>query len=391
MRRISEFAREHPAMTTPSTKLRSRVATYSKNKLQLGLFGLNLSSGRSATKAPERWSGNWEDNLAAAIMADDAGMDFHLPVGRWKGYGGATNFEGAGFESTAWACGLLAQTKHMHIFATVHAPLVHPVFAAKQFVTADQIGRGRFGLNIVCGWNSDEFGMFGVQQREHDDRYAYGTEWIQAIYRMWEEQRPFDVEGEYLHLHAVEAEPKPFGGTRPIVMNAGSSEAGRGFALANCDMLFRAWRSVEMNKEDNAATTAAAAANGREVGVYTSGYVICRPTTKEALEYEHYIVEENADWEAIDHLMALSAAGNHSQINMPPEIIQGMRRRMAAGHGGFPAVGGPDDVAKALATLHEAGFAGFAFSHVNYVDEFPYFRQEVLPRLERMGLRVPTT
>ena len=108
-------------------------------------------------------------------MADAAGIDFLLPVGRWKGYGGETNFEGATLETTAWACGLLAQTERITVFATVHAPLVHPVFAAKQFVTADHVGRGRFGLNIVCGWNQDEFDMFGVEQREHDDRYAYGA------------------------------------------------------------------------------------------------------------------------------------------------------------------------------------------------------------------------
>jgi hypothetical protein len=36
-----------------------------------------------------------------------------------------------------------------------------------------------------------------------------------------------------------------------------------------------------------------------------------------------------------------------------------------------------------------AGFAGMCFSFVNYLDEFPFFRDEVLPRLERLGLREP--
>ena len=374
-------------MTSVSPKLRSRVSTFSRNALKLGLFGMNLSSGRSATKVPERWSGNWEDNLRLAQLADAAGMDFHLPVGRWRGYGGETNFEGAGFESTTWACGLLAQTERITIFATVHAPLVHPILAAKQFVTTDLVGRGRFGLNIVCGWNADEFGMFGVDQREHDDRYAYGTEWIDAIYRMWGEAGPFDIDGTYLHLTGVEAEPKPFGGTRPIVMNAGASPAGRAFGIANCDMLFRNWRSLEINAQDNAETTAAAAANGREIGVYTSGYVICRPTKREAEEYERYVVDENADWDAIDHLIELSMAGNQAFKNASPAELAGMRRRMAAGHGGAPMVGNPDDVAAEMVKLHQAGFAGFAFSFVNYLDEFPFFRDEVLPRLERLGLR----
>src|ERR1700691_2750015 len=111
-------ARKPSPMIQPASGSRSRVTSFSPNAFKLGLFGLNLSSGRSATKVPERWSGNWDDNLQAALLADEAGMDFHLPVARWKGYGGATNFEGAGFESTAWACGLLAATKRITVFAT---------------------------------------------------------------------------------------------------------------------------------------------------------------------------------------------------------------------------------------------------------------------------------
>ena len=318
-------------------------------------------------------------------------MDFHLPVARWKGYGGVTNFEGSGFESTAWACGLLAATKRITIFATVHAPLVHPVFAAKQFVTADQIGHGRFGLNLVCGWNGDEFDMFGVPQREHQDRYAHGAEWITAIKRMWTAKEPFDFDGEYFSLKNVEAEPKPYGGSQPIVMNAGSSPTGRDFAVTHADMLFRNWRNFEDNLEDNTQTLAAAAEAGRETGIYTSGYVICRPTKKEALDYEHFVADENADWDAIDHMIELSSAGHAGgggrQDRNAEEFAQ-RRRRIAVGHGGYPAVGDPDDVAAGLAKLSEAGFAGFAFSFVNYLDEFPFFRDEVLPRLERMGLRI---
>src|SRR5712691_4885932 len=72
---------------------------------------------------------------------------------------------------------LLAATRRVHVFCTVHVPLHHPFVAAKQMATADHIGRGRLGVNIVCGWNEDEFRMFGVSKKEHDDRYAQGEEW----------------------------------------------------------------------------------------------------------------------------------------------------------------------------------------------------------------------
>jgi alkanesulfonate monooxygenase SsuD/methylene tetrahydromethanopterin reductase-like flavin-dependent oxidoreductase (luciferase family) len=366
--------------------LPSRIASFSPNKLKLGLFGSNCSGGRAATRVPERWSASWEDNLELAQLADAAGMDLMLPIGRWRGYGGETNFEGSSWETVTWACGLLAQTQRLNIFGTVHAPLVHPVYAAKQFVTADHIGRGRFGLNIVCGWNQDEFDMFGVGQRAHDNRYEHGAEWLEVIKAIWENDEDFDFNGEFFKLKNVQANPKPYGDTRPLVMNAGSSPAGRAFSAKSCDVLFRPLRSLDAGAQEVNETIAAARAHGREIGVYGNGYVVCRKTRREAEEYHRYYAEEMGDWDAVDRLISINQI--HSQ-SYSAEFFKAFRIRFAAGHGGFPMVGDPDDVANTLAQISEAGFAGMCFSFVNYLDEFPFFRDEVLPRLERLGLREP--
>jgi len=45
------------------------------------------------------------------------------------------------------------------------------------------------------------------------------------------------------------------------------------------------------------------------------------------------------------------------------------------------------DVAAQIADLSKAGLTGIAISLVNYLDELPYFIDEVMGRLERMGLR----
>ncbi len=50
-------------------------------------------------------------------------------------------------------------------------------------------------------------------------------------------------------------------------------------------------------------------------------------------------------------------------------------------------VGDPDQIAQTLADLSRAGLRGIGFSFVNYLKELPYFCDEVLPRLERMGIR----
>ena len=185
----------------------------------------------------------------------------------------------------------------------MHAPLIHPVSAAKMFVTADHASEGRFGLNIVCGWNQDEFDMFGARQRDHDDRYAYGAAWLDVVHRLWREEAPFDVDGEYFQLKHVQAHPKPYGGTRPLIMNAGASPAGKAFAMRHADNLFTRLYSPEKRRSKNVRAIEAASPRdlGRTLNVFTGNNVVCRPTMREAEEYYHYFAGEMADWEAVDH------------------------------------------------------------------------------------------
>src|SRR5438128_8655699 len=241
-----------------------RRSMHNANRLKIGLFGSNCSSGRAVTRVPERWSGNWPDNLRLARMADEAGIDFLLPIPRWKGYGGDTDYQGATFETVNWAAGLLASTKRITVFGTVHAPLFNPLIAAKEFVTADHIGEGRFGLNLVVGWNEDEFDMFGVKQREHEARYEFAQEWLDVLKLMWSPQEEFDFEGQYLKLKGVRAKPKPVGGTRPLIMNAGSSATGRAFAVKNCDAFFM--QASRVSIEETTANVQKAKDLGREHG-----------------------------------------------------------------------------------------------------------------------------
>ena len=98
-----------------------------RNKLSLGLFGLNCSGGLAVTTVPERWEASWENNLNAALMADEAGLDFMLPLGRWKGYGGITDHNASNFETLTWASGILASTRNLMVFGTVHVSLFNPV------------------------------------------------------------------------------------------------------------------------------------------------------------------------------------------------------------------------------------------------------------------------
>ena len=63
------------------------------NKFKFGLFNANCDGGFAISKAAERWPCEWDDVLKASLMADEAGIDFILPVAKWRGLGG---------EATIW-------------------------------------------------------------------------------------------------------------------------------------------------------------------------------------------------------------------------------------------------------------------------------------------------
>lgn len=305
---------------------------FKNNPFLLGSFCSNCSNGMSITKIPERWVNSWDNNLKLGKMLDEAGIDFMLPVARWIGTPGEEiDFHGSVLETITWATGLLATTKNINIFSTIHTTVNHPVVLAKQLATMSQIGNGRVGLNVVAGWHRPEYEALGFHLPEdHETRYAYAQEWLDVIKKLWQEEDYFDWEGNHFNLKRVKSDPRP------------------------------------------------------TVDVLTFSHVICRPTEEEALEYLEYAAQTNADWTAVDNVINMQFANAHS---FPHDLLTIIRDRFALGHGGFPLVGTPEQVADGITALAEAGFKGTTLSFVDYNAEFPYFRDHVLPIIEKRGLR----
>ena len=76
---------------------------FNDNKLKLGTFGTNVSNGCAITTVAERFVTTWPNTLAVAQEADRQGFEALVPVARWKGFGGETNFNGTNFETYTWA------------------------------------------------------------------------------------------------------------------------------------------------------------------------------------------------------------------------------------------------------------------------------------------------
>lgn len=351
------------------------------NAFKLGVFSMNSDGGLTLTKVPERWPATWDDVVAAAQMADRAGFEFLLPIARWKGFGGEMNSREWSFETFTFAAGLAAVTQRIAVFSTVHVPMVHPVFAAKALATVDHISGGRSGLNIVCGWNPEEFDLFGLSMIE--DRYAQGLEWFEVISRIYAGET-FDFDGAFYKLKGVSGKPAPVQRPRPVTLNAAFSPPGRDFAAKAADYLFTTFTEIEKGRDHIADMTARAGAQGREVGVYTTCHVVCRPSQAEAEAYYEHYATTMQDTDSVDKYMGAKEkfSGSHDA-----DAYRLHRKRFAGGAGTYPLVGTPEHIAAEMVRMHQAGFAGTTVSFVNFKDELPFFIERVLPLLREAGLR----
>ncbi|HUB94525.1 MAG TPA: LLM class flavin-dependent oxidoreductase [Stellaceae bacterium] len=370
-----------------------RAATnplFNDNKLKLGTFGTNVSNGCAVTMVEERFVTTWPNTLAAAKEADALGLEALVPVARWKGFGGPSNFNGTNFETYTWAAGLAQATERSCVFTTSHVPTVHPILAAKQATTVDHISGGRFALNIVCGWFSPELEMFGAPIMPHDTRYDYAAEWIEIMKMLWTREEEFDYEGKYLSVRKGFAMPKPIQRPFPPLMNAGSSGKGQHFAAKYADMAF-----VSVGASDLERTGAHIAAYkklareeyGRDLQVWCNATVVQRETQKEAEDYLHYYVVEKGDDEAVETLVRIQ--GEQMQRLLPQKLEQ-TKFVIKAGWGGYPIVGTADHIVDQVLKLSALGIDGLLLNWVEYVDGMRRWRKDVMPRLEQAGLRRPS-
>jgi alkanesulfonate monooxygenase SsuD/methylene tetrahydromethanopterin reductase-like flavin-dependent oxidoreductase (luciferase family) len=352
-----------------------------EHPFSLGLFGMTVSGGIAMTDADGAFELTWEATRDLAHQADAAGLDLLVPVARWRGYGGRLDPNGESFETFTWAAGVAAVTERIVVVATAHAPVLHPLLAAKQAATVEAIAQGRFGLNAVMGWFAPEFDMFGMPTLEHADRYRFGDEWMAVIDRLWSSEEPFDHRGETFQLTGAISKPRP--ATRPLVLNAGASPAGIEFSARHADVNFATIMNVEHGRELVASIRRAAEAAGRRVRVMTYGTVVIGDTEADARARYQEILDhgDEAAAENFMHFLGLNSSSFEAQI------AAALREHFVSSGGGLPVVGTAERVADEFAALHEAGIEGFLMGGVPYDGLVERFTAEVLPELRRRGLR----
>lgn len=356
---------------------------FNDQKMKLGLFGTNCSYGLTMSHAPSTYVATWDHTLEIARRAESLGFEALVPIARWRGFGGTTNFNGNCFETYTWAAGLLQATERIAVFSTSHLPTVHPIVAAKAAVTNDHIGKGRFGLNLVMGWFSPEMDMFHGSQLEHDERYAFGQEWLDYVRKLWSEPGSFDFAGKFFQGENVEAYPKPYQAPQPVLINAGNSPSGVDFSARNVDINFASLDTIEtMTEYTKNLRHKAHSEYGRDISTMTYGLVVARDTEKEARDAFQSIID-HGDWDAAGNVMKV--AGMESQSFN--EQIKKFQERFIAGWAGYPVVGTPEQVTDELGRLNAAGMDGMIMGFLDYNEEMKYFGERVLPLMKQAGLR----
>jgi alkanesulfonate monooxygenase SsuD/methylene tetrahydromethanopterin reductase-like flavin-dependent oxidoreductase (luciferase family) len=375
-----------PTIADDVAAARAHLPIYEeRNRLKLGTFATNVSNAMSISEAPTSFEVTWEHTLQLARQAEAADLDFLVPLGRWRGFGGRTNFNGENFETYTWAAGLAQATERIMVFATSHVPVIHPIVAAKQAATIDHISGGRFGLNTVMGWFQPEMEMFGAAQREHDERYRVGDEWLTIVKALWTEEEPYSFDGEFFTIVDAEAWPKPVQRPHPVVMNAGSSPAGSDFSARNADVSF-------VSVDDPAAArtmvtdfkTRAREQYGRDPKLFSGAFVVCRDTEAEAQDALREILDAG-DRQAAKNLMSILGVQSGSFADILAQ--KSAEDRFIAGWSAPTFVGTPEQIAERFVEIGEAGVDGMMLGFHDYADELRYFDHRVMPLLRQAGLR----
>ncbi len=359
----------------------------SKNRIKLGVFGIN-GNGAAFTFHPDRFKCTWDANVRLAQKAEELGFEAFVSAAHWKSFGGDDHYSGDLMETFTWAGAVAAITERIGIISTIHVTLIHPVFAAKAEATVDLISKGRAGLNLVLGWYPPDMQLWGLDVKEHSDRFEVAEEWMQIFDRLWSDRASFDFDGKNFKLKGAFNQPHGVQ-SRPVLLNAGRSPRGREFAAKHCDIAFVSAHNPDpkaIRQQIEEYRSDARTKFGKEIQIWMSAYVVLKDTIEEAQAYAYDYIVTQGDDEPVQNIIKNNAIDTKS---MPPEAAEKLAYALKAGFAGYPLVGNADHITSLFASLSQAGVDGFLLTWLDYEGGLDRFGREVLPRLEKARLRAP--
>ena len=162
------------------------------------------------------------------------------------------------FEPLTLLAALAMETTHIGLAATLSTTYSDPFTVARQFMSIDHLSGGRAGWNVVTSPLEGSAANYSRPEHPaHDLRYRMASEYIEIAKGLWDsweddafirdqasgefidpdKMHRLDHEGEFFSVQGpLNISRSPQG--RPVLIQAGSSEAGRGFAATIADAVF---------------------------------------------------------------------------------------------------------------------------------------------------------
>lgn len=337
---------------------------------------------RAALQDPaEPFDASWEHNRNVVLEAELLGYDSiliaqhtvnpHLP-------------ESDQLDAWTATAALAALTRRIELIAAIKPRLFYPIVLAKMALQIENISGGRFSLNLVNAWNKAEFEKAGIVFAEHDDRYAYGREWISIVSRLLRGET-VSHQGEHFSIHDYKLTPRDLFRERPCIYVGGESEPARSLVADHGDVWFingQPLGDVSTLIDDLRRRPRA----GAPLRFGLSAFVIARATEAEAHAYHRHLSKLAAKDSDI-------RATERSNIDPNAVMFRNMAKTPRVGSNGGTAaglVGSYDQVAERILAFHQAGVELFMLQFQPLLAELRAFASEVFPRIGK-GPRSPAS
>ena len=240
--------------------------------MRLGAFlagtGSNMASWRHPDAVPDA-AINLDYYKQLTRRAEEAKLDFvFFGDGLYISEKSHPNFLNR-FEPLTLLAALAMDTKQIGLAATLSISYSEPFTVARQFASIDHISEGRAGWNIVTSpLEGSALNYSKAEHPQHDLRYRMAVEYLEVTKGLWDswEDDAFvrnKETGQFIDphkLHRVNHKGEFFSVQgpltisrskqgRPILIQAGSSEAGKEFASQVADAVFTGQATIEDAQE----------------------------------------------------------------------------------------------------------------------------------------------
>jgi pyrimidine oxygenase len=284
--------------------------------MDLGVFIPIGNNGWLISTTSPQYRPSFALNRAVVQKAEACGFEFALSMIKLRGFGGPSEFWDHNLESFTLMAALATVTTKIRLYASVALLTLPPALVARMAATIDDISGGRFGVNIVSGWQKAEYEQMGLWPGEahFGRRYDYSSEYVQVMRELWDTGRS-DFKGDYFTMDDCRLSPRP---SWPVgVVAAGQSPRGMRFAAEHADYNFILGVGVNTPAAyapSNARLMEAAAATGRDVGSYVL-FMVIADETEAAAQAKWQLYRDGTDVDALAWMAGQGAADKTADEN----------------------------------------------------------------------------